>query len=139
MRPTKGPELTETLWELRNGEILDCAESELCEAPYGFAVRIVPVPLPPGPVAPYKGKTTDAPEHCALVVAERDNEGRWQWLWLGPSTKQWLIDWLVDEVKIERDRWYYVGIHKDPMIIGAQVMAKEYGPELEDQAPPNAP
>ena len=123
MEMSPGPEFAETLWELRNGEIVEFFKEEPTTQPYVIAVRIVPTPMPPGPVAPYDGKENTAPEQCALVAAERNNAGEWQWLWLGPNTKRWLIDWLCDYANVERDRWYFIGVHKDPMIIGAQVAA----------------
>jgi hypothetical protein len=98
-------------WELRTNETINLFE-DIPELPLGrwIGVRVVPLRLPPGPVAPYKGIVLPVEEHAAVVACEHDEEGRWKWVQLGPPTKAYLIDWLIDECHVKRDRWYYVGL-----------------------------
>jgi hypothetical protein len=103
------------LWALREGETMELSAVEPAD-PFGpwFAVRIVPVPMPDGHVAPYRNLPNTASEQCAVIGAEKNSLGEWQWRHLSPSTKERIADWLLDECEgIERDRWYFVILGMD--------------------------
>lgn len=108
-------ELTNEVFALRNLEEVELIDGPLEHPASWLAVRIVPVSLPGVPVAPYRGNpNNDMPEHCAVVAAGHDHAGRWQWVALSLATKEYICDFLVDDVKCDRDKWYYlrVGQHR---------------------------
>jgi hypothetical protein len=104
--------LDNEVWALRNGEVLTLATEEPTEGVW-FAARVVPVPLPGLPVAPYGNQANTACEQCAVVTAAKNVLGEWEWLRVSPPSRRHLIDFLIDVGKVERDCWYYVVITVD--------------------------
>ena len=107
-------QLDHTVFELRQLEEMDLYTEPPMYLPPGtwIGVRVVPVTLPDGPVAKYAPNNPDerAVEHCALVGCGLNDDGEWQWVHVNPSTKAHLIDFLVDDAKVDRDRWYYIAV-----------------------------
>lgn len=101
------------MWALREGETLGVAEEEPVGGEW-FAVRIVPVPMPGTPIAPYRNLPNTASEQCAIIGAVKNSLGEWQWLHLSPQTKERIGDWLLDECRgIKRDQWYWITMGMD--------------------------
>jgi hypothetical protein len=111
------------LWALREGETMELSETEPTEGEW-FAVRVVPVALPGKPVAPYRNLPNTASEQCAIIGAEKNSLGEWQWLNLSPGTKERLGDWLIDVCHVERDRWYFVTLGMDRPGAAAATLAE---------------
>ena len=119
-------------FSLREGETMTLVDMKYSRDRW-FAVRVVPVPLPGTPVAPYRNLPNTASEQCAIISAHKNALGEWQWLHLSPNTKERVGDWLIDVCKVDRDRWYFVQIGLD-MAQAASLTRRE----REANKPPNA-
>jgi hypothetical protein len=114
--------MSDMLWSLRDGETLELFNDEPADGLW-FAARIVPVPLPGTPVAPYRGEPNQSVEQCAVVAAHRNSLGEWQWLHLSPGTKGHVVNFMVDVGEVARDRWYYVVVGRDKAMAAEVALA----------------
>ena len=49
-------------------------------------------------------------EMAAIVAAELNQAGKWQWCILSPPTKELIGDLMFDVGRVDRDVWYYLAI-----------------------------
>lgn len=94
------------VFNLRPHERIDILEKEPKHASIWFAVKVVSVEMPEGPVR----ETTEwGPTMQAGVVACEKVEGLWQWLCLSVNLKQ-IIGSLITDNNLDTDVWYYATI-----------------------------
>ena len=114
--------MSDVLWSLRDGETLELFNDEPSDGLW-FAARVVPVPLPGTPVAPYRGEPNQSVEQCAVVAAHRNCLDEWQWLHLSPETKEHVGNFMLDVGKVERDRWYFLVVGTDKAMAAEVALA----------------
>lgn len=91
---------------LRSGEIIRLYE----ERPDGdfICIQARSCEMPPGDRQPVR-QLDGAPVEQAAILACHLVEDKWQWLQLGPTTKEIIGDLLFNN-SAEFDRWYYIEI-----------------------------
>lgn len=98
---------------LRDGERMQLSSERPGKGRY-LAVMVRSVSMPAGEKANVRPIDGAAVEQAAILACEMNSNGQWLWCHLSPPTKEVIGDFLFDDCKIDRDKWYYLTLTTEP-------------------------